>query len=501
MKPRRGKPADRAGYALVLFVMMFFGLMGLAALVIDMGFARLAQRQMQTAVDSAALEGLRFRDDIPSDWYTPGNPTYDAIVAACGACPESTYDPSNSQWQAWIDKARRWAASQMVANMFSDYVDSSGKTVHYGAGPVVNFSGGIDPTELAASQLMQPGSPPVYQPAGLALNATGNAQEGDMVAGTYGSNLAYSQQNPMSSADEDDNYNRRDFQNTSNQAFLVRMRRTPLSNVPGSLDNAPGVSSGGPTLPLLFGRGGLMARSGSSDQLSVTSGITVRAAAIAAAGPAAGLGQTPYEVGRAKAAGPPYQGTDANNNPVNIPGTTPFSITVGAWNSMPANVPEAFQSSGGSGDVQWFGNSPTNVIQIGQSVSVMGGTSTTLAIGGVAGTPTQSGYVPIYAVVPLGGQSSTIIGFGYVRWNWDAASGTLTLTKGSTGTYPVGCGNVSGVLVLALPASFSQQDVATLFQLHAGAATDPSLAPDNLTNSVYAPVLVNRYIGPNQSNP
>ena len=62
MKLHRGKPADRAGYALVLFVMIFFGLMGLAALVIDMGFARLAQRQMQTAVDSAALEGLRWRD-------------------------------------------------------------------------------------------------------------------------------------------------------------------------------------------------------------------------------------------------------------------------------------------------------------------------------------------------------------------------------------------------------------------------------------------------------
>ena len=44
--------------------MIFFGLMGLAALVIDMGFARLAQREMQTAVDSAALEGLRFGDDV-----------------------------------------------------------------------------------------------------------------------------------------------------------------------------------------------------------------------------------------------------------------------------------------------------------------------------------------------------------------------------------------------------------------------------------------------------
>src|SRR5208337_4438462 len=105
-----GKRTKRAGYVLVFFAFMFFGLMGLAALVIDMGFARLAQRQMQTAVDSAALEGLRFRDDIPSHWHTPGNATYDAIVATCGACPQSTYDPSNLQWQAWINKARRWAA-------------------------------------------------------------------------------------------------------------------------------------------------------------------------------------------------------------------------------------------------------------------------------------------------------------------------------------------------------------------------------------------------------
>ena len=66
IRQRRKRP-DRAGYALVLFVMMFFGLMGLAALVIDMGFARLAQRQMQTAVDSAALEGLRWQDASLTD--------------------------------------------------------------------------------------------------------------------------------------------------------------------------------------------------------------------------------------------------------------------------------------------------------------------------------------------------------------------------------------------------------------------------------------------------
>jgi hypothetical protein len=480
MKPHRGKRPDRAGYALVLFLMMVFGLMGLAVLVIDLGFARLAQRQMQTAVDSAALEGLRWRDD----------PMLDPTLT---------------------DQARRQKASDMVANVFDDDLDpTNGDTGQFGAGPVVDFTGGVGPAELVASQTMSPGVPPVYKPKradgtpGLELNL-GDAQNGDMASGTYGSNPDYDVAHP---ADEDANYNRRDFRPSAGTAtsvpapaFLVRMRRTPLWNVSGSLDDTPGVSSAGPPLPFLFGRGTSIHRQEGAAYSPRRDGITVRAAAIAAVGSVTGLSQTPCEVGRAKAAGPPYQGIDANNNPVNIPGTTPFSITVGAWNSMPANVPQAFQSSSGSGDIQWFGNSPTSVIQIGQPMSVMGGTSTPLAIGGATDILTQSGYVPIYATVPLGGQSSTIIGFAYVRWNWNAASRTLTLTKGPSGTRPVGCGNISGVLVLALPASFSQQDVTTLFQLHAGAVTDPTLVLDNLTNSVYAPVLVNRYIGPNQSSP
>ncbi|TVS08471.1 MAG: hypothetical protein EA424_28525, partial [Planctomycetaceae bacterium] len=39
----------RRGYTLVFFAMFLFGFMALAALVIDVGFARLTQRQMQTA--------------------------------------------------------------------------------------------------------------------------------------------------------------------------------------------------------------------------------------------------------------------------------------------------------------------------------------------------------------------------------------------------------------------------------------------------------------------
>ena len=129
MRVPRGKPSNRAGYALVLFVMMFFGMMGLAALVIDMGFARLAQRQMQTAVDSAVLEGLRRRDvqqsgDLPQAWFA--NPDFQNQT---GVVP-GTGTLSSQQ----CDMVRRWAASNIVANVFADYPDSSGGTVTYAPG-------------------------------------------------------------------------------------------------------------------------------------------------------------------------------------------------------------------------------------------------------------------------------------------------------------------------------------------------------------------------------
>ena len=160
---------------LVLFVMMFFGLMGLAALVIDMGFARLAQRQMQTAVDSAALEGLRWQ-----------------AASANGPARRTARGSRQAKW---------------LPTCSADYVDSSGGTVQYGAGPVVNFSGGIGPAELAAAQTMSPGSPPVYQPTRRTErpgwnSISSNATEGDMVAGTYNSG--------QPSAEADD-YTRADF--------------------------------------------------------------------------------------------------------------------------------------------------------------------------------------------------------------------------------------------------------------------------------------------------
>ena len=49
----------RRGYVLVLFAMLFWLLLGMAALVIDLGLARVKLRQAQSAVDTAALEAIR----------------------------------------------------------------------------------------------------------------------------------------------------------------------------------------------------------------------------------------------------------------------------------------------------------------------------------------------------------------------------------------------------------------------------------------------------------
>src|SRR5271155_4652603 len=110
-RPRR---RDRGGYMLVLAAVMLFVLFGFAALVIDMGFVRLAQRQMQSAANSAAMEGLRWRDvqhweDLPAVWtQTP------SFLQSDGATGGLT-DPITSAQQ---DAIRRWAAANVSTLLF-----------------------------------------------------------------------------------------------------------------------------------------------------------------------------------------------------------------------------------------------------------------------------------------------------------------------------------------------------------------------------------------------
>ena len=418
MKLHRGKAADRAGYALVLFVLIFVGLMGLAALVIDMGFARLAQRQMQTAVDSAALEGLRWRDvaqsgDLPPAWFdSPDFQEQTGVVLSTGSL--------SSQQR---DAVRRWAASQIVANTFASDLNSD--PASYGAGPVAQFQGGNSTLPTASQQLIVPASP-VYQPTrsdgtpGLEMNVGNAQQSGDMSSGTYGANPNY---DPTQSADEDGGYNRRDLTpssgtaaSASDPAFLVRMRRTNNSE---GLDREPGVSSGGPTLPVLFGRGSLMAQSGGTGQLSVASGITVRGTAVAAAGDNIQFGGTSYSAGRAKTAGSPP--TDPNTgNPVGIPGITPFALS---WSGQTSFQVASDGSIPGGGQVI-----QPALVEIGQQIgkSVTGQNAAWLSQYVSSHGTNAAGYtgptlLALSQYVPVVDANNTIIGFGYVQsWTWTA---------------------------------------------------------------------------------
>lgn len=199
---RRPVRTRRRGYTLVFFAMFLFAFMALAALVIDIGFARLTQRQMQTAADAAALEGLRFRDEYP-----PG------------------YSPPTS-----LKDARRQQVSDIVAWTFDDNFDpTDGDPVNFGAGPLVDFSGGAGEPSLVASQLMEVDPDyPVYKPQVL------------------------------------------DGPSLATDSFQVALRRG-TTDMPSDAH----LYANGPAVPYLFARGSLINR-----QL-IESGITVRGTATA----------------------------------------------------------------------------------------------------------------------------------------------------------------------------------------------------------------------------
>jgi hypothetical protein len=437
----RARQHGRRGNVLVLFALLVFVLFAVAALVIDMGLAFTTRRQMQTAVDSAALEGLRHRDD--------------PVVA-----------------EKQRDRARRQAASTLAAAVFDDDLDpEDGDPQGFGAGPVFDLTPGVGAAN--ALETVRPGTPPVYKPQrhdstpGLELNLA-NEKHGDMVAGTFGPNPAY----PAGTAqDEDQSYDRRDFvpadaaSSGSAGAFLVRMRRT--SNFQG-LDDVANVSSRGPTLPLLFGRGSLVAGGNAGAGYSPRhDGITVRATAIAA-------------TQRALSVGNPFSGV----NPL-LPGVTPFVLDrLALWdngNFLPSTSLAATVDAAGTITVttpgfppgphgRFASPAPTSV---GQPVPA----STPVASGQVFPV---TGYVPIVQAVANGsGQPAVerVIGFGRV---------TMTLDAGAPGGGPlrVRLTKLPGIVapenasaVATTPLSVADGvELANLWNA-LGSFSDPLLAP------------------------
>jgi hypothetical protein len=270
---------ERRGTVLVWFALIVFAFLGLAALVIDMGLARLTQRQMQSAVDAAAVEGLRWRDELPPDAGSTDT-----------------------------EQERRERVRAVVADLFAD---NAGR--RYGAGPLIQLSPGV--TDLNALQTIE--SATLFKPGpGMRLNLD-DAPHGDMVAGRYENNPAY---DGSAIRDEDSGYQRRDFiPSPGGDAFLVRLRRT---NDFLGLDNDRDVSSSGPTLPLFFGRGTAIQGADPGTGYSPRHhGITVRATAIADARPVL-------------SAGPPLVELE-------IPGVAPFGLSRQSWNAWRAANPSA----------------------------------------------------------------------------------------------------------------------------------------------------------------
>ena len=131
------------------------------------------------------------------------------------------------------------------------------------------------------------------------------------------------------------------------------------------------------------------------------------------------------------------------------------------------------------------------------------GTVTSFDDSALSQPPGSAPYVPILAFPDLPSQSSTIVGFAYyIQWTYNKAAMTLTLSLASATTSPpVGSQNVSGALVQPLPAALSQQDTSTLFQDHDALANplpeNPPVYPPVYAPVLFAPVLVDHYLGPN----
>lgn len=399
--PVRWRRRVRGGYVLVWWVLLVFALMGLAALVIDLGLVRLAQRQMQTAADLAALESLRERDQ-------PAVP------------------PSQRE------SHRRRLAADLVTLLFDDDLQPGPDALGLGAGMQLPLEPSVygDPS-LDASRLLRVDAAAPYKPA-LELNYPQNAQHGDLVAGSYV---------PSQAPTEAPDYARADFVPAAGDderlqqapAMLARLRRT---NDLLGLDRQSGVSSAGPALPVLFGRGGLVPATAPGGGYSWRHhGFTVRATAIAQLVPALSVG----------AAAPAPQ----------VPAAAPFALVGSRWDALGPGVRTRLRlatGGGTGGDIDGFTyvpaeDAPAGVLSFGAVLVPSAGP------GIAAGTEV---YVPLVVREESGGSAAWwVVAFGLGRvesWQPIGDGVEAELVKNPEGRQ-VAHANASGALAGKLGAT------------------------------------------------
>jgi hypothetical protein len=440
---------------LVQFVLIVFALFGIVSMVIDMGYVRLTQVQMLNAADAASLEGLRLRNSNLKDGFA-------------------------------ADCQRRIAARDIIRRSVQDDVDPVTNTtrVRAGAGPIISFDdegvGDLNAGQDITHQFA------MYKPV-LQLNQTtpvgANLEYGDMVSGSFfyttGSreDASYARpdndfvRNPVVPAPDTGYSSCPDtvpvdafgnptwpeppssgpLEGAGDLAFLVRLRRT---NDVNGLDNVVGVSTSGPTLPLLFGRGTTIEAPQEGQTYSVRrDGITVRATSIANARPAlrVGLptadmnGVTPFVVDRA------FYLSFNNGDPSGPPAV--------AGHLDPATG----EILDGSGNV--VGRLVADADRV--SIAVVGSPLPPPSMS-VACDPTKTpeentigGFGPVSTSIGLSA-TPRVIGFGRVEMVWPDCAGNPTAVQFFRHTQIVAVGNATAMAAGGLPASLPRADISEL---------------------------------------
>ncbi len=287
----RTRDARRRGVVLVEAALLIFGILAIAALTIDLGLALVVQSQMQCATDAAALEAVRWSDEVD-------------------------------------DATRRERAAAILGVAFDDDLDpdpNDPDPYGLGAGPILNLTGGVAPSY--GGQQIDLSGPTVYKPnaEGIPIEPNlGNLTHGDLVAGQL-------DDDPLLSHEEAADYVREDFApDDAGTAFLVRMRR---SHDPLLLDRDPGVSSSGPSLPLLFGLGALVGAAEGAAYDPRRDGFTVRATSVA-------------DRRRALRIAVPAVVNPAVRDRLGVLPLAPIAIRAAAWESLPVGT-EATVDAGG----------------------------------------------------------------------------------------------------------------------------------------------------------
>lgn len=305
---------------LLLFVLLVFALMGIAALTIDVGYAFLAQGQMQNATDSAAVEGARLRNYHQTIWYS--------------------------------SRARRSRVEETVRQVFDDDLhphigngansieypfefgyelpaDNNADSLRMSMGPAIKLvadgtSQGGNPHNIGATIITSlPNSTPTLDDfqylddPQVGLNPN-NLQHGDMVSGKFQRiSHAPGDGSAFTPFVEGPGYSRADFERADpdgavpsagnadiyeSLGFLVRLRRIkqdyPADDTQGGGTGTGGTevpksSSHGATVPYIFGLGTAMHRFEGSSYNPRTDGISVRSTSIASSAPAFAVGYPP----------------------------------------------------------------------------------------------------------------------------------------------------------------------------------------------------------------